>query len=75
MTDQIICELVLKTRQVFRSYLYETYVVPQIREIGPNFRFDDLYKIYMRLINDKEFFMKMKAKYDVLPVSSSAYFM
>ena len=61
--DPKIWQLVLKTRPLFINYLYETYITPHLLMKGPSFKYDDKYKMYMKFINDKDLYLRLKDRY------------
>ena len=61
--DPKLWQIVLKTRQLFIDYLHGTYILPHALMKGPSFKYDDKYKMYMKFINDKEFYVKLKSNY------------
>lgn len=58
----------LKRHSLFYNYLFEEYVRPNIEEYGEKYQYQSEYKIYMKILNDQEFYNNLKQKFKVFNV-------
>ncbi len=62
-SDLKACETVLNSRELFSKYIFDSYLLPEIKSKGAMFKEDDKYKMYMNFINDEQFYIKIKNNY------------
>ena len=61
---------VLKSRQIFTKYLFDTYIVPDLEDQGDSFKETEKYKTYLSFIRDYQLYAKIKNNYIVKEVTN-----
>ena len=73
-SDSKIWDSVLKSRELFSKYLFDIYLLPDLKTQGASFKESEKYKIFMHFIQDYQFYAKIKNNYIIKEVKCISLF-